>query len=741
MINFHAAPAGTGSGLSGADPASRATAVSLARSVAGTDNVTIWLAGGVYWPEPPYTTQEVTSLDSGGNGFVTIWRANPGELPLFSGGIRVTGWVLHDAAKNIWRAGVPAGSRFRQLHVGGVKATRSRRTSTFYDVWLDPENERGGWVDYDGYDWPGIARPQDLEVWFTHARWSVGMCKCSGGINLGGGETVLLAYADQTGPDTWGREIAEMYPNPTHVENAYEFLSAATKGHWYLNHDTATLYYVPRDGEDMATVEVIAPMLERILDVKDDARDMFFVGIDFAYADWFAGNTAWNLIDAQDHRFHDPSSYDPVLDYPSIVHVIEGCVRVSRASNVKFVQCRARDVDGMGFNIQEGADSCELLACLTQDTGGAGVRVREESYWFLYEPTEGCVPNGSWRIFIQDEADRNKHCKVRSCKIMRACQRWKGGAGISVGAAENTMVLHNELADLPYTAIAITNNFGAWYFPFDIHIAKNLIHDICLEKYDGSALYNQGATYGLTYEENVMYNIGTAAPINPPSFNHTGIYLDDYSIGVTARKNIVLKNQAGGPKDWTLTKNYASQTHTAWPWYNDPVDLQLVHPNRLIDNFFQQGMTQRLEGSNPAFVNTGNVWIPADPAQWPDEAKRIYAEAGPELLLATEIIDGEAIVFGWLGEGETVALTTSAGEVTGYEEPMPGMWRAAITGIEDGGAFVVAATASETSSVIIGYLPPAGGAGIIFDRAGATPVNIWDRTGSSLIHIAKAPYA
>ena len=88
-----------------------------------TDDITVYLAGGKY---PLQTPVALTPADSGQNGHRIIWRAMENQSPIIDGAILLTNWTLHDAAKNIWQASVPAGTQFRQLYVNGVKGRIAR---------------------------------------------------------------------------------------------------------------------------------------------------------------------------------------------------------------------------------------------------------------------------------------------------------------------------------------------------------------------------------------------------------------------------------------------------------------------------------------------------------------------------------------------------------------------------------------------------------------------------------------
>jgi hypothetical protein len=63
-------------------------------------------------------------------------------------------------------------------------------------------------------------------------------------------------------------------------------------GEFYFDQDGATLYYIPKVGQNMAEVEVVVPELETLIEVQGStpksnyAEYISFRGLTFAYTDW-----------------------------------------------------------------------------------------------------------------------------------------------------------------------------------------------------------------------------------------------------------------------------------------------------------------------------------------------------------------------------------------------------------------------------------------------------------------------
>jgi len=87
---LYAAPAGTGSGCSAAQPCSVPAAQAAVRSMVNgmSGDIVVQLADGVYRLSTPL---RLTAADSGTNGHTVIWQAAPSAHPTISGARLVTG--------------------------------------------------------------------------------------------------------------------------------------------------------------------------------------------------------------------------------------------------------------------------------------------------------------------------------------------------------------------------------------------------------------------------------------------------------------------------------------------------------------------------------------------------------------------------------------------------------------------------------------------------------------------------
>ncbi|SDY97601.1 Right handed beta helix region [Amycolatopsis xylanica] len=264
QTTLYAAPSGSGTACTQAAPCdlegARARASALTDGQSG--DIVVYLRGGTYRLTKPL---KLGPGDSGRNGFTVAYRAFPGETPVLSGAQRVTGFTLHDAAKNIYKASVPAGTDTRQLFVNGKRAERARTA-------LDATKFTTTSTGFTTTD-PAFAKftnQSDVEI-AQDNKWKHMRCPLASITASGGGSALKVQPACWDNNNT--HVINRQFPfngnglpkldGVTWVENAYQLLTKP--GQWYLDRGAAALYYIPRAGEQMTTAEVELPTLENLL--------------------------------------------------------------------------------------------------------------------------------------------------------------------------------------------------------------------------------------------------------------------------------------------------------------------------------------------------------------------------------------------------------------------------------------------------------------------------------------------
>ncbi|HPQ82011.1 MAG TPA: hypothetical protein PLZ86_09900, partial [bacterium] len=251
-----------------------------ANSSRGVCSVNVNIRGGTYRLGAPLS---FTADDSGAEDAEVVYRAAPGETVVISGAESVTGWTLHDAGLGIWKAEVATETLPRQLYVNGTRAVRARTPD--YPNYYYP-TDTGYYYEYiiglDPQIPPTWQNPTAVEA-VTVTQWK--MMRCPVAEVVADRDVIMQDYCWKNVnvfPEPWNFQLLSWW------ENAYEFLDEA--GEWYLEPATRTLYYIPREGEDMTTAEVELPVLETLLSGAGDvSRPISYIGFEnlsFMHATW-----------------------------------------------------------------------------------------------------------------------------------------------------------------------------------------------------------------------------------------------------------------------------------------------------------------------------------------------------------------------------------------------------------------------------------------------------------------------
>jgi hypothetical protein len=281
-----------------------------------SDDITVFVSGTYRLAQPLVFGPQ----DSGTNGFSVVYTAAPGEHPVLSGGLAVTGWTLADSARNLWSAPAPEGlTDSRDLYVNGSPAERTRIRLNH----SEPENQ----ADASTPDpWALWKNPADVEL-----------------IN--------------TVPDAIWSERAG--PPPYDAENALEIL--ATPGEWYFDRSARRIYYMPRAGESLAAGNVVAAAANALIigagSGERPLEGLIFKGMRFEYtttAGLSVPSGAVRLAGAGNIQFLEDEFVHlgtPALDLGPRLEgaTVEGClfgdiswsaVRISGAEHVRVASSR-----------------------------------------------------------------------------------------------------------------------------------------------------------------------------------------------------------------------------------------------------------------------------------------------------------------------------------------------------------------------------------------------------------------
>lgn len=493
-----AAPNATGTDGPLATPAGARDALrGLRRAGKRAEGATVFLREGLYCLPETFTLEP---QDSGEPGAPVIYAAFEGEQPTISGGTVVTGWQVQDGRWTVTLPDAAEGRRFSHLFVNGERRFRPRLPEEgFYFVSGSaptsgnngdkPDRFRFRRGDID----PNWANLTDVEVHAFHI-WSTARLPIAS--VEAGPRVVNLAGA------TWHAGLFPLNPPAPYggryiLENVKEALDKP--GEFYLDQPTGTLTYIPLPGETPENTQVIAPRLDRVLELKGYVaalgwvHDVAFRGLTFAHGNWTVPATGWS---------------QPQADVG-----MQAAVRLEGARDCSLDACRVTRCDGYGLELAAGCKRDTIDGCEFTDLGGGGVKIGPGG--------------GAEEALASDDA-------VRDCLIAHVGRMHPAAVGIWIGYGHHITVEHCTIHDLYYSGISCGWSWG--YDPTPNHhnvLADNLIYDTPQQVLgDMGGIYTLGLQPDSAMRGNVIHD-QDGRPWG------VGIYLDEGSSGWTVENNLV----------------------------------------------------------------------------------------------------------------------------------------------------------------------------------------------------------
>ena len=485
---------------------------------AGRD-VEVRIRPGVYRLSAPL---KFGPKDGGGPDRRVTYRADGGKV-VVSGGYVIGGWRPEPSRKGVWTADLPkspAGAwGFRDLFVSGRRAVRARTPNA-------APGDKGAYVRLAGVHrdkantvfqltlpkglvraWRNVA---DVEI-VIHGNWAINRKKLA---SADPGKSQITLARPHASAIPWNRPTPGRW---CYLENALEMLD--TPGEWYLDRKAGRIYYRPRDGEEMTKAVVVAPVLERLIEVTAPpgqcVRNLHFEGLSLEHCHWPLPAGGYHGVQACRYLTAGRDRRDWATLEPAIVF--------TRARDCSVTDGQIARLGGSGIFLNQGCVNCRIEGNAVFDIAANGVMV-----------------DGT-----NDENLTPKNCRIANNYVHHTGVEYFGSCGIWVAFAEGTQIAHNLVHDTPYTGLSVGWSWNTTPTACKRNlIENNHIHDVMKKLADGGCIYTLGLQPGTVLRGNHLHGVHRSARTHGGAPNN-GIFFDQGSKAYHVERNVIYGAHGG----------------------------------------------------------------------------------------------------------------------------------------------------------------------------------------------------
>jgi|GEM_PF-1606993 len=460
-------------------------------------DIYIWLCGGNYQLTEPIV---FGNKDGGKNGFNVIYKACKNEPVNIHGGIQVTGWKLFDKNKNIWCATIPAGADSRQLFVNNVRAQRARSIGN-EKRWIVSDSIGHLTSDLSFLKW---KNPSNIECVYREI-WTAPRCGVQQFKQLN--DTTLRIEMKQPGWRYCRNKGITSARTPWYFENAYELLDEA--GEWYLDKSGAisgkanTIFYKPEDNQDVAKLNFVLPLAEKLFVVKGESaekpvQNLIFDGLNLSYTTWLRPNSNNGNSDAQNNVLRESKTAHGEM-------MADGAaLSLHFAHNIKVENCSFTKLGCAGINMFAGCKNNVVNQSYFYDIAATGIQMGDYKRWKEFDSDDSHFPANN-AVVLSGNKITNNH--IENCGV-----EYRSSTGIAAAFPVDLLIQGNTVMNMPYSGMHI--GWGWTTFPQTVmknnRISHNFVQNVMLELADGGSIYTLGGNEKEQWSfihDNYMYRV------------------------------------------------------------------------------------------------------------------------------------------------------------------------------------------------------------------------------------------
>jgi uncharacterized protein (TIGR03437 family) len=614
----------------------------------GLTQITVQFRAGTYYL--PQTIQ-FTATDSGTANLSIIYQNYPGETPVISGGVRVTGWT--NTAGNTWKATLPASTQyFENLFYNGTRRLRPRAggaLGSFYriasTVYLNNPGPPAsapnpncsvyvtgsGWECFDRFQY----NPSDpvSGAWKNLAPATGNSCGQAARNQAIAGDIEILVFEQfstsklriscidttnhivyLTGPTPISQanpgQVGFITGNRYLIDNVQDDLSLP--GQWFLDRSTTpwTLTYLANSGENPNNDLAIVPQISQVL-VALGLQYVTFRGLTFAHDNY--------TIPALGHK-----SSELEAD-------ISGAVSFQNSQNITFDSGTVTQISGTGLEFITCISAGSPAYCASINNNGATGNNTIQNSAFYDIGVLG-IRIGDPYLPANTDANEPQFFTVQNNVVEGYGRTIPASFGIGQGEGHDNLYTHNDVYDGYHCAISISEQAPDTIKPAGNGNANNTIsfnHVYNLLQgimNDGGSIRIEAGneTYtapGNKILNNKIHDVTDASIQDSNGYGGDGIYLDNESGLVQVQNNLVYRVSANaiempqGPslpaEANVIQNNILAYARNAMVQINFPYPYGVqstIPQNAVIENnlmYFDRNFA-----SNPSFMVQGGCLYP-----------------------------------------------------------------------------------------------------------------------------------
>ena len=513
-----------------------------------SSDITVYLRGGDYRISEPVVFD---TRDSATNGCHINYTAYENEVPVINGAQQVTGWTKFN--DKLYSAPLDRDYKLRNLYVNDKRANMGSVTVGSKGGWGEYKVTAGqsdwAWdsgtakdgISYNAGDIPRIpSNFDDLEI-INGTTWNENIV-CTRDIKVDGNSLIMLLqqpYGAIAQTPGWG---AGFNTGGTHtIYNSLSFVDSP--GEFYFDKTDKKLYYYPRNGEDMSSADVEAPVTEQLIvvegkDTSDRVENISFSGITFANTEYQLTNVAGShgkttCQAAQTYTAYADSNwhkrkYEMADTLPAAVHI-------TNSKDISVTGCVIKHTGADGLSMCNDVIDSEIKGNYITDITSSGITIGHPQHIYIGDASwdnHEKFPKGVEGICKNDTVTDNMLYDISVVHGFGGC------AAITSYYVDTVKILNNTIKKTAYNGIHLGwgwCNFKDSKTCRNNMICYNRVIDSLNRLHDSGGIYTIGQMEGTVINENYIQGIPAAGSFQPTY----GLHNDEGTAYIEENDNVL----------------------------------------------------------------------------------------------------------------------------------------------------------------------------------------------------------